>query len=537
MTKLTLDGIKDLDAYKKAGVKLPKFDVKAVVDNSKNAPVWIHVGAGNIFRGFIASLQQNLLNEGLQTSGIQTVSAYDGAIVDEIYKKHDNLTMNVTLLPNKDVELEVIASIVGGYKLNGSAPCDEAFVKGLFEKESLQLVSFTVTEKGYALKDLNGNYLDLVKNDINGEIKDARHVVSIITYLLNARFNAGAYPISLVSMDNCSHNGDKLKDAVCDIAKKWQEQGKVSESFITYLQDESKVAFPCSMIDKITPRPDESIAYLLVQKGFDDLAPHKTQRGSFIAPFVNAEKPQYLIIEDKFPNGRPPLEAAGVLFTDKNGVDLCERMKVTTCLNPLHTSLAIFGCLLGYNKIADEMDDKDLVALVKRLGYDEGLVVVDDPKILNPKDFLDEVITQRLTNKCLPDSPQRIATDTSQKIPVRFGVTLKSYVQKGISLDSLVAIPLTIAGYLRYLLAIDDNGKAFAPSDDPLLASLQDLMKDIKFSDVDSVKDNLRPILSNKSIFLVDLYEIGLADRVIELFKIMISKEGAVRSLLAKSLS
>ena len=225
------------------------------------------------------------------------------------------------------------------------------------------------------------------------------------------------------------------------------------------------------------------------------------------------------------------------MFTDKNGVDLCERMKVTTCLNPLHTSLAIFGCLLGYNKIADEMDDKDLVALVKRLGYDEGLVVVDDPKILNPKDFLDEVITQRLTNKCLPDSPQRIATDTSQKIPVRFGVTLKSYVQKGISLDSLVAIPLTIAGYLRYLLAIDDKGKAFTPSDDPLLASLQDLMKDIKFSDVDSVKDNLRPILSNKSIFLVDLYEIGLADRVIELFKIMISKEGAVRSLLAKSLS
>ena len=154
--------------------------------------------------------------------------------------------------------------------------------------------------------------------------------------------------------------------------------------------------------------------------------PIKTSSGTFIAPFVNAEKPQYLVIEDNFPNGRPALDKVGVLFTTKEKVDLCERMKVTTCLNPLHTALAVYGCIFGYNLISAEMDDEDLVALVRTLGYkEEGLTVVDDPEILSPKAFIDEVIEQRLTNRSLPDSPQRIATDTSLKVPVRFWSDLK----------------------------------------------------------------------------------------------------------------
>ena len=83
--------------------------------------------------------------------------------------------------------------------------------------------------------------------------------------------------------------------------------------------------------------------------------PITTSRGTFIAPFVNAEIPQYLVIEDIFPEGRPPLEEAGVYMTDRDTVNKVEKMKVTTCLNPLHTALAVFGCLLGDKKISDEM--------------------------------------------------------------------------------------------------------------------------------------------------------------------------------------
>ena len=241
-------------------------------------------------------------------------------------------------------------------------------------------------------------------------------------------------------------------------------------------------------------------------------------------------------MDDLFPNGRPPLEKAGVLFTDGAGVDLCERMKVTTCLNPLHTALAVYGCVLGYERIAAEMDDPQLVALVKKLGYDEGLKVVDDPKILNPRDFLTEVIEQRLTNKCLPDSPQRIATDTSQKVTVRFGETLKNYKKKGLDATQLIALPLAIAGWLRYLLAVTDKGEPFTLSDDPLIPDLQAKMAGIEFGHPESVGTKLQPILSNATLFGVDLYEIGLGTKIEELLKEMMVGPSAVRATLVKYL-
>lgn len=160
-------------------------------------------------------------------------------------------------------------------------------------------------------------------------------------------------------------------------------------------------------------------------------------------------------------------------MTDRDTVNKTERMKVTTCLNPLHTAMSVYGCMLGYDLICAEMKDEDIVALIKRLGYVEGLPVVVDPKILDPKAFIDEVIEQRLPNPFMPDMPQRIATDTSQKVGIRFGETIKSYVAEGRDLNSLVSIPLAIAGWLRYLLAIDDNGNAFEVSADPLKDELQ----------------------------------------------------------------
>lgn len=534
--QVTLEGIKDQEAFAQAQVTLPKFDVAAVQAYSRKNPVWLHFGAGNIFRGFVASLQQTLLDQGLQQSGIQTLSAYDGAIIDDVFAPHDKLTLEVTLLPDTNVELKVIGSVVHGYKLNGSAPSDEVEVKELISQPSVQLVSYTITEKGYAIYGIDGQLLPQVKTDIETGPEKVGHAMSWTAALLLKRYQSGKLPIAMVSMDNCSHNGDKLKASVVTIAKEWQKLGKVDQGFIDYLEDEKQVSFPWTMIDKITPRPDASIVKLLKDRGIEDMDPIKTARGSFIAPFVNAEKPQYLIVEDKFPNGRPPLEKAGVLFTDGAGVDLCERMKVTTCLNPLHTALAVYGCLLGYERIAAEMDDPQLVALVKKLGYDEGLKVVDDPKILNPRDFLTEVIEQRLTNKCLPDSPQRIATDTSQKVPVRFGETLKNYQKKGLDATGLVALPLAIAGWIRYMLAINDEGQPFTPSDDPLLPVLQKELQSIEFGKPETVGDKLHGILSNAQLFGVDLYSIGLGEKIEGLVKEMLEGPHAVRAVLTKYL-
>ena len=211
-------------------------------------------------------------------------------------------------------------------------------------------------------------------------------------------------------------------------------------------------------------------------------------------------------------------------------------MKVCTCLNPLHTCLAIFGCLLGYQKISEEMKDTELKKLVEAVGYREGLPAAVNPGILDPKEFIDTVLNQRVTNPFLPDTPQRIATDTSQKLAIRFGETIKAYQEREtLNVSDLNAVPLALAGWLRYLMGIDDNGERFELSPDPLLGELLPYVEHFELGD-DGIEEAVKPILKRKDIFGVDLYEAGLADKVLRYLKELSGGIGNVRSTLKKYL-
>ncbi len=532
---LNYSGLQDRAAWEAAGVKLPKHDWKAMCAETAENPVWVHFGAGNIFRIFVAGLQQRLLDAGEAKAGIIAVETFDREVVDRIYVPHDSMTLAVSLRPDGGIDKAVNASIAKGVVVADPEGWEE--LKAIFRKPSLQMLSFTITEKGYALRDMKGELIPLAAADIEAGPAAPKHAMGVVASLLLERYNAGATPIAVVSMDNCSHNGEKLRAGVTEMAIEWQKKGFVSEGYVNWLLDEEKVSFPWSMIDKITPRPAEVVEQQLTALGIEDMAPIITARHTYIAPFVNAEVPQYLVIEDRFPNGRPALEKAGVYMTDRDTVNMTERMKVTTCLNPLHTALAVYGCLLGYEKICDEMKDAELVKLVNRIGYVEGLPVVTDPGILSPKAFIDEVVGQRLPNPFMPDTPQRIACDTSQKIPIRFGETIKSYMadpEKDAA--SLIAIPLALAGWLRYLLGVDDEGKEMPVSPDPMLAALQADLAGIVLGDPDSVGDKLAPILSNPNLFGVDLKDAGLDEKVTGYFKELIAGKGAVRETLMKYL-
>jgi fructuronate reductase len=213
-------------------------------------------------------------------------------------------------------------------------------------------------------------------------------------------------------------------------------------------------------------------------------------------------------------------------------VDKVERMKVCTCLNPLHTALAVYGCLLGFDRISQEMKDEDLRKLVEIIGYQEGLSVVTDPGIIKPQDFIDTVVKVRIPNPFMPDTPQRIAMDTSQKLPIRFGETIKAYLaDPSLDVQNLRLIPLVHAGWLRYLMAVDDKGNAFEPSPDPLLETAQAYVKEFKLGEKpDCTK--LEGLLRNKTIFGVDLIETGLADKVCAYFTELTAGVGAVRATL-----
>ncbi len=531
--KLTYSGIKDTKAWD--GVRLPEFDVEQACKNTETNPRWVHFGGGNIFRGFVARVNQTILEKGLAESGIIVAETFDYDIIDKIYAPFDNLTLLVRLNANGNMEKEVIAGVSKAVKVDGS---EENFAKmaEIFENPSLQMISFTITEKGYALWKPDGELLDIIKKDIENGTEKPMHVMSIVCALLYKRYQAGKYALAVCSMDNCSHNGEKLKTSIVTLAKNWCEKGFVEQGFVDYLSDESVVSFPWSMIDKITPRPAKSVEEELAKIGVEDMAPIVTSRNTFIAPFVNAESPEYLVMENNFPNGRPRLEYGGVYLTDRDTVNQVETMKVTTCLNPLHTALAVYGCLLGYTRIYEEMRDEQLSSLVKKIGYEEGMKVVVDPKIIDPKKFIDEVIGERFPNPFVPDEPQRIATDTSQKVGIRFGETIKSYVKSDeLDVKDLTFIPLAIAGWLRYLLGVDDNGEAFEISPDPLLEELTSKLATVKLGG--EYNGELLEILKNTNIFGVDLVEVGLSDKIEDMFVQLIKGKDAVRNTLIATIN
>jgi len=516
----------DLRPWLDKGYQLPKFDLNAVREKTYHQPTWIHFGAGNIFRAFPAAVLQKALDCGSHDRGVIVAEGFDYEIIDKAYRPYNNLSLLVLLKSDGSIEKRVVASVTESLKADYQFAEDWDRLAEIFRVPSLQMISFTITEKGYSVAPA-----DLERG------KQPHLMMGKLTALLYERYLAGAYPVTVQSMDNCSHNGDKVRDGVMAYANRWAQEGLVEAGFLAYLQDSAKISFPWSMIDKITPRPDAKVQDMLAADGFEDNETIITNRNTYTAPFVNAEETEYLVIEKNFPNGCPPLDLGGVMFTERETVDNVERMKVCTCLNPLHTALAIYGCLLDYTLISAEMKDEDLCGLVTKMGYKEAMPVVVDPGVLKPADFIGAVLTKRLPNPFMPDAPQRIATDTSQKLPIRFGETIKAYHAKGLNKDDLVLIPLVLAGYARYLTGIGDNGKAFEISPDPLLAELQQIVAGLKVTEENQDFSCLKQLYSRADVFGVNLYEVGLGERIEAMAAELFAGPGAVRKTLHKYVS
>jgi len=525
--KLTdiLSGHLNAAEWEKKGYQLPKFDIKAVREKTAKAPTWVHFGGGNIFRAFPAAILNDALNTGKYDRGVIVAETFDFEVVDKAYTPYDNLSLLVSLQSDGNIEKKVIASVTEALKADYQF-ADWQRLVDIFKNPSLQMISFTITEKGYGF-----NEADLARG-----LKPVFAMGKVCALLLE-RYNAGCLPLTVQSMDNCSHNGDKVKAGVFAYAERWLKDGLVSQGFLDYLKDETKVTFPWSMIDKITPRPHQKVKELLEADGFEDNNYIETEKHTFTAPFVNAEEVQYLVIEDNYTNGRPPLNLGGALYTTRETVDKVETMKVTTCLNPLHTAMSIYGCLLGYTLISAEMADDDLRAFIQKIGYMEAMPVVVDPGVLNPYEFIGAVINRRLPNPFMPDAPQRIAMDTSQKLPIRFGETIKKYIARGLDRSNLVLIPLTLAGYARYLKGIDDKGKPFEPSPDPMLTELQAVVAPLEVGKVDQDFSCLKALYSRKDVFGVDLYAAGLGEQIEGMVKELFAGVGAVRQTLHKYVS
>jgi fructuronate reductase len=233
--------------WEQKGYILPKFDIEAVRQKTHDEPTWVHFGGGNIFRAFPAAILNDALNTGLYDRGVIVAETFDFEVVDKAYAPYSNLSLSVSLQSSGNIEKKVIASVTEALKADYQF-ADWARLVEIFRNPSLQMISFTITEKGYGY-----NEADLARG-----LKPV-FAMGKVAALLYERWQAGQLPVTVQSMDNCSHNGDKVKAGVFAYAERWAADGLVPAAFISYLKDESKVTFPWSMIDKITPRPHEKV--------------------------------------------------------------------------------------------------------------------------------------------------------------------------------------------------------------------------------------------------------------------------------------
>ena len=225
--KLTIEGLKDKGAWEAAGISLPAYDVEKVSADTKAAPVWVHFGAGNIFRIFIGGLADALIAKGESNKGITCVETFDFDVIDKIYKPYDNLVLAVTLKADGSTDKSVIGSLTEAIKAQSGDASQWARLKEIFANPGLQMISFTITEKGYALKGADGTFFPFIQADIDNGPQKAGSAMAVVCALLYERYQACKAPLAVVSMDNCSHNGEKLQNSVLTMAKEWEKKGFV----------------------------------------------------------------------------------------------------------------------------------------------------------------------------------------------------------------------------------------------------------------------------------------------------------------------
>ena len=149
--RLTNELLEQMPLDELKNFKTPEYDRVKVKEKTLREPTWLQLGAGNIFRAFLATHQQQLLNQGMEDTGIIVAEGYDYEIVD-ILKTYDELTINVLLHSDGSVEKEIVGSIVDYLKMDRNSQ-DFDRLKEIFRAPSLQMVSLTITEKGYSLSN------------------------------------------------------------------------------------------------------------------------------------------------------------------------------------------------------------------------------------------------------------------------------------------------------------------------------------------------------------------------------------------------
>ena len=312
----------------------------------------------------------------------------------------------------------------------------------LIASRDLDVVLLTVTEKGYCQ---SGGHLDPEREDIRADLAEPRApgtAIGLLVEGLRRRRAESDSPLTILSCDNLSSNGALLAQVVQDYA------GRADPDLAAWIKGE--VAFPNSMVDRITPAMDEDSAALLRKAvGADD------QNGIVTEPF------HQWVIEDRFAGSRPPFAEGGAQLVDY--VTPFEEMKLRM-LNGAHTFLAHAGRLAGHETVADAITAPVLADATLRLMRDEQAPTLDMPDGVDLAAYA-EALMERFANTRLRHRLDQIAQDTSQKVPQRLLAPALANAQAGRDW------PLTAHAIASWITALRELPAVADPRHDALHAA------------------------------------------------------------------
>jgi mannitol-1-phosphate/altronate dehydrogenase len=416
-------------------------------DRSALTPAVVHFSVGGFHRAhqllYFDEVAERRISDGWGVVGVGLHSRH----MKDALAPQDHLYTVVERSP--DGERARVVGVMVDYHF---APDDPATVLDLLTDERTRMVSLTITGSGYRLSPHSGEF-DSGDDDIAWDLREPsrpRTVFGFLVEALDRRRRAGLLPFTVVSCDNMHRNGDAARSAVVGFAR------LRDEVLARWIAD--RVAFPSSMVDRITPHTTPEEREAVAQRyGVDDRWPVITE------PFSQ------WVIEDTFCNGRPPLDEVGVRFVPD--VARYELMK-SRLLNASHCALGYLGSLAGHRTIDHVMADGVFA------DYVTALMDVEVTPLLPPPDGIDlgdykRALLKRFANPAIADQLPRLCRRGSTKMPHHLLPSLQQALAEG---RPHALLTLAVAAWFCYLRGVDGDGRPVVV-DDPRADLLQHLVR------------------------------------------------------------
>jgi fructuronate reductase len=413
---------------------LPPAVARPAYDRARVTRGIVHLGVGAFHRAHQALYTDAALAAGDLRWGIAGVSLRGTAMRDALLPQD---CLYSVLERYGDA---VQARVVGALQAIWHAPSALETVLNAIADPAVQVITSTVTEKGYCQHPATGA-LDLADGDVGHDLREPERPRTLLGVLAAGirRRPAGA-PLSVVCCDNMASNGDTVRRLLAQFVH--QTDPALAPRI------EADIAFPNTMVDRIVPAATaESLSWAQAQLGLRDEAA------------IVCEPFSQWVIEDRFAGARPEWERAGALFT--SDVRPFQAMKLRL-LNGSHSAIAYLGQLHGLATVADVMADPALGPFIRRLMTGDLRSAVVAPHGYDVSAYC-AALLHRFENPTLRHRTEQIAMDGTQKIAVRWLPPLREALAAGRVLDHLER---ALAAWLHYLIeARDVNGSALVISD------------------------------------------------------------------------